>query len=190
MSALPDGAGPVLVNLARSAIAADLGLDPPPPVAVKDDRWLDEPGASFVTLRLDTALRGCIGSLQAYRPLRKDVAGNAHAAAFQDPRFPDLSRGEYADVSIEVSVLTAPEPLAFWSREEALAKLVPGRDGVVLTAAGRRATFLPQVWEELPEPEDFLRHLMLKAGLVADHWDDSVRLDTYRVTAFEEPQAR
>lgn len=181
----PADAGEILTGLARSAIAtrlrlltADLPID-------KED-WLASPGASFVTLRIDDDLRGCIGSLMAHRPLRDDVWDNAQAAAFRDPRFSPLSTHEFADVRLEVSVLSAPEPLPFTSKDDALAQLRPGVDGIILSARGRRATFLPQVWEELPLPRVFLAHLLNKAGLPIDFWDDSVRLERYTVTAFDE----
>jgi len=184
---LPPGAGPVLIGMARSLIAEDLGLGKGVPVP--DGDWLDEPGASFVTLRIDGELRGCIGSLMAYRPLADDVCGNAVAAAFQDPRFPPLSADEFPQITIEVSVLSNPEPMPFGTKQEALGLLQPGVDGVVLTAHGRRATFLPQVWEELPDREQFIRHLMAKAGLPPDFWDDSVRIERYTVVAFDEPDS-
>jgi len=211
MSALPDDAGPVLLKLARAAIAAGLGLDAsemsetlgtvlfvsglrqkePSPMShltTSDPvpAWLRQPGASFVTLTIAGDLRGCIGSLTAYQPLGRDVQSNARAAAFDDPRFPPLSANEFGSVHIEVSVLSAPKPMPFASQADALAALRPGTDGVVLFARGRRATFLPQVWEELPDRAQFIRHLMAKAGLPPDYWGDDVRIDRYTVTAFEE----
>jgi len=185
---LPDDAGAVLLTLARGAIGARLGLSSVAsgPSATGNDSWLDRPGATFVTLRLGQDLRGCIGSLMAHRPLRRDVQDNALAAAFQDPRFRPLTVPEFHEMTVEVSVLSAPEPISYSNRAEALAALRPGIDGVVLTAAGRRATFLPQVWDELPDREVFIAHLLRKAGLPAGFWDDSVRLERYTVTAFEE----
>jgi len=185
MTALPDNAGVILTGLARNAIARTLGLDS---ADVPNEEWLSQPGASFVTLRIDEALRGCIGSLVAYQRLGEDVRQNARSAAFEDPRFYPLSREEFEQVRIEVSVLSAPEPMPFSTREEALEKLRPGVDGVILSAARRRATFLPQVWEELPEKEEFIAHLLRKAGLSPTFWDDSVRIERYTVTAFDEPE--
>jgi AmmeMemoRadiSam system protein A len=179
--------GATLVALARQTISAALTPAKVAPPDKPDEDWLQTPGASFVTLHIAEQLRGCIGSLIAHRPLGNDVRSNARAAAFADPRFPPVTAAELAAITIEVSVLSAPIPLTFTSRADALANLRPGVDGVILTARGQRATFLPQVWEELPDPEVFIAHLMRKAGLPATFWDDSVRLERYTVTAFEEP---
>jgi len=183
MTALPEDAGQVLTGLARLSIAANLGLAQP---TFPSADWLEELGASFVTLKINGNLRGCIGSLIAHQSLGVDVRQNALAAAFDDPRFPPVSVEEFDQIHLEVSVLSPPEPMSFTSYEDALGQLRPGIDGVVLLAGGRRATFLPQVWEELSDPEQFMAHLMLKAGLPAPYWDDRVRLERYQVTAFEE----
>ena len=177
-------AGVVLPQLARSEIGRALRL-PVEPIDTSA-KWLTEPGASFVTLTLHGNLRGCIGSLVAYRGLAEDVRGNARAAAFEDPRFYPLSAGEFDQIAVEVSVLSSPVPMEFSSKQEALANLRPGVDGVVLSDGRRRATFLPQVWDELPSPEVFIAHLMVKAGLPSDHWSDTVRMEIYTVTAFHE----
>jgi len=121
--------------------------------------------ASFVTLRIGDALRGCIGTAFACRPLVEDLSRNAFAAAFHDPRFPPLSAGEFAIARIEISVLSPPEPFPFDDEEELLAKLVSGRDGLILEYGARHGLFLPQVWETLPDPAEFLRQLKRKAGL-------------------------
>ena len=185
---LPTDAGLILLPLARSAIAHRLGLDHP--AVVERAAWLEEPGASFVTLtsgRLPGGpLRGCIGTLQAHRPLRDDVEANAVAAATRDPRFPPLSRAELEDAVVEVSVLSAPTALPVADEAELLARLRPGVDGVILSDAGHRATFLPQVWEQLPDPADFLARLRRKAGLPADYWGRDVVVETYTVTAWQE----
>jgi len=178
----PD-AGPVLTSLARGAIANALHLPATPPAT---DAWLAAPGASFVTLTIDAQLRGCIGSLQAWRPLREDVQDNARSAAVHDPRFPPLSAKELPMVAIEVSLLSPSEPIEFTSREDALTQLNPGEDGVILAVGGRRATFLPQVWDELPDPGQFISHLLRKAGLTDSYWSDAVQLSRYRVIAFQE----
>ena len=203
MTEFPEYAGPVLTGLARNAIATTLGLKDrvspnvqenlvpdvhKPPLGSENEPWLSEKGASFVTLRIGGDLRGCIGSLVAYQPLKDDVRQNARAAAFEDPRFYPLSVREFEQVHIEVSVLSAPEPMPFSGREDALAKLRPGVDGVILSAGRHRATFLPQVWDELPDKEEFISHLLMKAGLPPTFWDDSVRIERYTVTAFEEPE--
>ena len=191
---LPTDAGLILLPLARSAIAHRLGpTGQAPAVAVKRAAWLEEPGASFVTLtsgRLPGGpLRGCIGSLVARRPLREDVEANAVAAALHDPRFPPLTARELDDVVVEVSVLSAPAVLPAADEAELLARLRPGVDGVVLSASGHRATFLPQVWEQLPDPADFLAHLRRKAGLPAGSWGRDLTIETYTVTAWQEAEA-
>ena len=180
---LPDSAGPVLTGLARSAIGRKLGL---PVASPAEPEWLREPGASFVTLTHDAGLRGCIGSLEAWRELGQDVSSNAVSAAFADPRFPALAVGEYSEIAVEVSVLTAPESIAFASRDDLIGQLRPDVDGVTISARGRRGTFLPQVWEELPDPAVFLSHLLRKAGLPSGYWGPDVRVERYRVTAFHE----
>ena len=180
---IPENAGQVLLPLARSAIAKKLKL---PPVAVGEAAWLDEKAASFVTLTIGGELRGCIGSLVAHRTLRDDVVANAAAAAFGDPRFEPLTVSEYPAIRVEVSVLSTPEPMSFTSRADALAQLRPGVDGLILTSGRHRATFLPQVWSQLPDPEQFVSHLVRKAGLPASHWGPAVRLERYTVTSFEE----
>jgi AmmeMemoRadiSam system protein A len=150
------------------------------------DSWLDTPGASFVTLTQQGALRGCIGSLTAYRSLRDDVAANAVNAAVRDPRFRPLTADELPDTHIEVSVLSAPEPYPFTDHADALSRLRPRVDGLTLEYGNHRGTFLPQVWDSLSEPDEFLAHLVRKAGLPAGWWDDDARLSRYSVKAFEE----
>jgi len=174
--------------LGRRPAASSAQTGVPPTASPRHNPWLDAPGAAFVTLTQDGQLRGCIGSLVAHRSLRDDVASNALAAAFDDPRFPPLRADELARTRIEVSVLSQPVPMSFTSREDALSQLRPGVDGVVLGARGRRATFLPQVWEELPEPEQFIAHLFRKAGLPPTYWGDDVTISRYAVTAFIEDE--
>ena len=141
--------------------------------------------ASFVTLNtIGGQLRGCIGSLEACRPLAEDVSHNAWAAAFRDPRFSPLSEEEYPGLDIHVSVLSEAEPLAFSSEQELLDLIRPGIDGLVLEDSTARGTFLPSVWESLPEPAQFLAHLKLKAGLPADYWTDSLRVWRYTTQSF------
>ncbi len=178
----------VLLRVAREAIRSRLERRPLPILErerIPPSLW--RPGASFVTLTIDGRLRGCIGSLQAYRPLVEDVQQNAIAAAFHDPRFPPLTPQDFARVLIEISILSAPRPLAFESPEALVRKLRPGVDGVVLHYRGRRATFLPQVWEQLPDPIDFLGNLAYKAGLPPDAWRwPGVQIETYQVEKFTE----
>jgi AmmeMemoRadiSam system protein A len=141
--------------------------------------------ASFVTLNTTGGqLRGCIGSLEAYRPLAEDVSQNAWAAAFRDPRFPPLHKDELAGLDIHVSVLGESEPLKFDSEQELLGQIRPGIDGLILQDDAARGTFLPSVWESLPDPAQFLAHLKMKAGLPADYWSDSLRVWRYTTQSF------
>lgn len=182
---IPADAGDVLLALARQAIedrVSGARRRRPP----QEPAWLLEPGATFVTLTQHGRLRGCIGSLEAWRPLGEDVADNAVSAAVRDPRFPPLEASELAETRVEVSLLSASEPIEFTDEADARARLRPGVDGVILTAAGRRGTFLPQVWDELPERGVFLDHLKRKAGLPASYWGPDVRLERYTVTKWKE----
>ena len=177
--------GQTLLAIARGAIAKQLGAAFPP---FDEPEWLDAPGATFVTLTCAGALRGCIGSLVAERALRADVESNALAAAFSDPRFPPLSAHEYRGIEVEVSLLSPMQPMVFESEAQALTLLRPGVDGVLLEYSRRRGTFLPQVWEQLPEPRAFLAHLKQKAGLPADFWAEEIRLSRYTVTKWREAE--
>jgi len=182
---LPSDAGEILIPLARAAIRSALGEDPAYPS--DEPAWLLAPGASFVTLTEGQALRGCIGSLEARLPLGDDVRANAVAAAVRDPRFPPLDPREIDQVAVEVSVLSPPSPLDVTGFSEAYEALRPGIDGVILEVGMRhRATFLPQVWDELPQPADFLRHLWLKAGVEPGVWHAGTLLHTYTVKAWHE----
>jgi len=145
---------------------------------------LSEPGASFVTLHRQDELRGCIGSLQAFRPLVSDVAENAFAAAFRDPRFTPLRDQELADLTLEISVLSAPQIMRFSSEQDLLQQLQPQRDGLILQDGSHRGTFLPSVWDALPEPGRFLQHLKLKAGLAPDHWSQDIQVWRYSTECF------
>ena len=161
-----DEQGRTLLGIARGAIGSQLGQAAAPRLG--HPAWLAQPGASFVTLTLEGALRGCIGSLQAHRPLGVDVAANAENAAFRDPRFAPLTLQEWPRVAAEVSLLSAPEKAEFGDDIDLLGRLRPGIDGVILEHAGRRGTFLPQVWESLPDRRRFMQELKRKAGLPAD----------------------
>jgi len=175
--------GATLIKLARAAIAAQFGVPLPD---APDEVWLIGPGACFVTLTQNGNLRGCIGSLAAHRLLLQDVRANAVAAAFRDPRFASLQETEFADTAVEVSLLSLMKPLAFGSKQGALAQLRPGVDGVVFEYEHYRSTFLPQVWEQLPTPEAFITQLKRKAGLPGDFWADEVRLSRYTVEKWKE----
>ena len=172
----------LLTALAHAAIAAEFGASWP---ALPRPAWLDAPAATFVTLTRHGQLRGCIGSLEAHRSLYDDVTRNARSAAFDDPRFPRLEADEFSSVRIEVSVLTAPQPLQFSSEADALLRLRPGIDGVIIQYGTRRATLLPQVWRQLPEPHKFLAHLKQKAGLPTDLWAGDLQLAVYQVEVFQ-----
>ena len=175
----------LLVPFARAAIADGLGLqDPSAPSLTDAPKLFPEPGASFVTLTIGGMLRGCIGSLVAHRSLGDDVVSNARSAAFRDPRFFAVTREEFPHLEIEVSVLSAPEPLKYENRADLLAKLRPGVDGLVLSYGGRHGTFLPQVWRQLPDPDDFLKQLVHKAHLPEDFWSDQIEIERYTVTEY------
>ncbi len=175
--------GRLLTAMARAAIARQFGIET---AALSHPAWLEEPGAVFVTLTQQGRLRGCIGSLEAHRALGRDLEANAQAAAFHDPRFPPLELAELGRTRIEVSILSKPEAMHCTDEAHALAQLRPGIDGVIFQSSWHRATFLPQVWEQLPEPRQFMAHLKLKAGLAADYWSDTVQLSRYTVSKFEE----
>ena len=177
--------GPILLRLARNAIGERFGLAAEP---VPKHDALARPGATFVTLTQGGELRGCIGTLEAHRPLGQDVRENAVAAALRDPRFSPLRAEELPGTRIEVSLLTAPEFMSFADESEALSQLRPNIDGVIFSYDCRRATFLPQVWEGLPEPREFLAQLKRKAGLGPDFWHESVMLARYQVTKWKEPE--
>jgi len=174
-----------MLELARRSIRH--GLDTGRPCAVELSDYpvhLQQQAASFVTLNLHGRLRGCIGRLEAVTALVADVAHNAFAAAFRDPRFPPLSEAEWPPLDIHISILTSPEPISVASEEELLEALVPGRDGLIIEDRGRQATFLPSVWDSLPEKREFLRQLRLKAGLPPDHWSPQLQIHRYETLSF------
>jgi len=179
-----------LLDLAREAlVSAVRGQDVPK----LDLNCLSDPmrqaGASFVTLTIHGNLRGCIGSLEARQPLAEDVREHAVEAALDDYRFPPVTPNELAEIRIEISHLTAPQPLEYSSPEELVRKLRPGIDGVVIRDKFRRATFLPQVWDKLPEPENFLSQLCLKMGGHRNTWRcNPLTVEIYQVEEFSEPE--
>jgi len=180
--------GELLIAIARSAIARRLEREHPAHAA--DAPWLNEPGATFITLMQSGRLRGCIGSLRAHRPLIDDVRANAVAAAFHDPRFKPLRHEEFDLTDIEISLLSALQPLEAGDEEHALAQLKPGVDGLVFQYGHHQSTFLPQVWEQFNEPREFLSHLKYKAGLPPDFWDAQVKLQRYTVSKWREQDLR
>lgn len=171
-----------LIAIAREAIA--LSQRPSDGLEWPDD-WLRERAASFVTLRLEGDLRGCIGSIDAHRALGDDVAHNAFAAAYRDRRFPPVDPGERPRLAVEVSVLSPRVPFDAPTEAEALAALRPGVDGVFLQFGEQQATFLPQVWENMSDPLDFLCELRRKAGLPTRFWHERVRLSRYTVVKYK-----
>ena len=162
----------ILLRLAREALERGVrGEDLPPLDLVSLPPALREEGSSFVTLMSQGQLRGCVGSLEAYQSLAEDVRDHAVAAALKDPRFPPVQEEELNGIQIEVSRLTRPVPLEYKDAEDLLAKLRPHVDGVILRDSSyHRATFLPQVWEKLPDPAEFLNNLCYKMGLEPELW--------------------
>lgn len=179
--------GNALLMRARNAIGARLGFPPHPEPG---HPALQQPGATFVTLTLEGELRGCIGSLEAWRSLEEDVRENAIAAAFHDPRFPPLTRQEFPRIRVEVSLLSAPCPILFSNEADAVSQLRPGIDGVIFECHGRRGTFLPQVWESLPDRQAFFSHLKQKAGFPPSFWSPEVKLYRYEVRKWKETEKR
>jgi AmmeMemoRadiSam system protein A len=178
--------GRTLLRIARASLAEALGFGRAPDEY--GDPWLREPGATFVTLRRRGELRGCVGSILAYRPLFEDVWRNARASAFNDTRFPPVAPEELAEIGVELSLLSLPEPLPCAGEAEALRLLRPGVDGVIFECEEHRGTFLPQVWEQLPDPRDFLDRLRHKAGLRPGYWSPAVRLSRYTVLKWGEEE--
>jgi AmmeMemoRadiSam system protein A len=172
--------GKELLAWARGRIGEELGESAPVKPA---GAWCERPAATFVTLRWakDGSLQGCLGGLTARRPLVDDVAESALGAAFHDPRTSPIKPGDLPKLDLEISILSDLEPIDFDDRAGALAAIRPGVDGIVLHMAGRRATFLPSMWEQLPTTEEFLGALKEKAGLTWDAWTHDTRLERYTV---------
>ena len=185
---LTDEEKQILLRLARKAVeTAVRGLALPPVDKQALTPALRENGASFVTLTIHGELRGCIGALEAYQPLNEDVREHAIAAALKDPRFPPVSENELSRIHIEVSRLTSPTALEYANAEDLLKKLRPHIDGVILRHGHRRATFLPQVWEKIPDPVEFLEQLCYKMGERGNLWREAkLQVYTYQVEEFNE----
>ena len=178
----------LLLDIAKDAIEFGLHHQTPMTVALEElPESLRLDAASFVTLHQNGNLRGCIGSLQAHRPLAQDVASNAFSAAFQDPRFAPVSEFDVAELHYHLSILSATSPMTFSDEADLLAQIRPGIDGLVLQDGFNRGTFLPSVWEQLPDRVRFLSHLKQKAGLPADYWSSELKVDRYTVTDIEQP---
>ena len=171
----------LLLVVARTSIQHGLQTGCPLKIILEDyPSVLVEYRATFVTLELHQQLRGCIGRLEATRPLVVDVAENAFLAAFQDPRFPPLAIDELTKLEIHISLLTEHVPIIFSSEQDLISQLQPNIDGLILVEGHQRGTFLPSVWEQLPEPKQFLRHLKQKAGLAPDYWSDTIKVYRYQ----------
>ena len=182
---LPEQTRKLLLQLVHDSIAYGLTHGTPLPVRLEDyAEVLRESRATFVTLHIAGQLRGCIGMLEAIRPLVEDVAHNAYAAAFSDPRFPPVGKVELDRLEIEISILSPAVPLEFRSEEDLVGQLRPGVDGLILEDGFHRGTFLPTVWESLPEPREFLRQLKRKAGLSVDYWSPGIRVGRYTTESF------
>lgn len=180
--------GELLLRLARETIAAKLGRKPEGHGVIADPALQAECG-TFVTLKIGGQLRGCIGNLEPVGSIIEGIRRNALNAAFHDYRFTELTAEELARVHIDISILTRPQPLKYHDGADLIAKLRPGIDGVILRLGRCSATFLPQVWEQLPRAEEFLGHLCRKAGLADTAWRDShPEVETYQVQCFEEGQ--
>jgi hypothetical protein len=170
-----------LLDLAKSSIQHGLQTGRPLKINLNDfPAELTARRATFVTLHKHHQLRGCIGMLEAVRPLAEDIAENAFLAAFKDPRFPPLTDEEFGELEIHLSILTPSEAVSFISEQDLITQLQPDIDGLILEEGRRRGTFLPSVWEQLPEPEQFLRHLKQKAGLAPDYWSENIKIFRYR----------
>ncbi len=177
----------ILLRLARESIRYGLESGKPLMLDISSlPESLQQTRASFVTLHKHGQLRGCIGSIIPTRPLALDVSHNAFAAAFEDPRFPPVQASELDDLDIEISILSMPEPIEFSSEEDLLEKIRPGIDGLILKEGPYSGTFLPSVWEQIPDKREFLRQLKRKAGLPADYWSPTIRVFRYTTDSFSE----
>jgi len=185
-----DPMGAELLRLARGSIEHGLVHREPLPVDCGElPPALTDPAATFTTLRVSGQLRGCCGNLVAADPLALDVARSAFRAAFRDPRFDPVGRHELGVIRLEVSVLSPLEPMPVSDEADLLQQLTPGIDGLVIVADGRRATFLPKVWETLPEPQQFLAALKAKCGVAQNYWSEQIEFQRYRTTSYAEPVA-
>jgi AmmeMemoRadiSam system protein A len=170
----------VLLGLAVAALRYGLLHQAVMPLNTADyDADLRTPLATFVTLRKYGQLRGCIGTLSAQRPLVEDVVYNAWHAAAYDPRFEPLQADELPNLHVSISILSPPQDLVVTSEQDLCKRLHPGKDGLIIEDGGHRATFLPSVWEQLPDPTDFVTHLKLKAGLAPDYWSTALKVQRY-----------
>jgi AmmeMemoRadiSam system protein A len=181
--------GDVMLDLAEASIRN--GLHKGRHLTVKTASLPDalrQSRATFVTLRLGSALRGCIGSIKPKRPLAQDVSNNAYSAAFHDPRFPPLGPDEYPELSIHLSVLSDMKTVDFTNQADLLSQVRDGRDGLLLESNSQRGLLLPSVWKDLPDKRQFLRHLKMKAGLQPDFWSDQLKIRRFTTQTFSRPR--
>ena len=179
----------ILLQIAKESIAHGLAASLPLPVDLKTlPQELSETRATFITLFMGENLRGCIGTLNAYQPLAQDVSEHAFAAAFRDPRFPPVTEKEKTELKIKISLLNPSEPMIFHSEEDLLNQLRPGIDGVVLAWGQHRGTFLPSVWDDVPDKKEFLAHLKIKARLAPDFWSDQIKAWRYTTETWGEDE--
>lgn len=172
----------LLTQQAHAAIVSSfISRSDPPEFLDEANHWLQQHRACFITLKKSGVLRGCIGSLKATRPLLDDIWYNAQAAAFKDPRFPPVEEDEIPEISMEISVLSALQPLSVNSEAELLRTIRPGIDGLLIQEGLRKATFLPSVWEQLPEPDSFLERLKMKGGWAKSYWSSEMEFYIYQV---------
>ncbi len=178
----------ILLELARRSMEASSRKRMLPQIRLGDySQRLQSSGASFVTLTIQGALRGCIGTLEAYQPLVQDVIEHAAAASTEDYRFMPVSPSEIQMIAIEISILTSPVKVVYSSTEELLTRLTPSEDGVIIKDGRQRATFLPQVWEQLPVKDEFLSHLCSKMGVASNMWKTkNLEVFTYQVEEFHD----
>jgi len=175
-----------LLQTARKSIDYGLQHHRALPVEINEyNDLLKTQGASFVTLNLNKQLRGCIGTLEAHQPLITDVSEHAYAAAFEDPRFPKVTKEEVNLLEISISILTSPAAIQFTSEKDLLSQLIPNVDGIILESGFHKATFLPAVWEQLSNAEDFINHLKIKAGLDKHEWPDNLKISRYQAISIK-----
>ena len=177
----------MLLQIARDSIA--FGLRNKKPVVIDPDQFpidLSRVQACFVTLRINSDLRGCIGTLSPEQTLVQAVSENAFSAAFNDPRFPPLKEAEFANITISISVLGVPEPIKFKDEEDLVSQIRPGIDGLIFQDGGFKGTFLPAVWEQISDPRTFLNELKRKAGFSSTHWSSTVKVSRYEAQSFSE----
>lgn len=177
----------LLSTIARDSIQNGLQNHHPLPITLAEvSPPLKKKAATFVTLTLNSTLRGCIGSVVATQPLITDIANNAFNAAFNDPRFSPITAQDLPELSIQISILSTTSKIAHQDEQDLINTITPHVDGIILKDQGRSSTFLPAVWEQLPDPSDFIAHLKLKAGFSQDYWSETLEVYRYSVESWHE----